>query len=291
MTAADGMIRSWTIRSPTERIRYRTSTMLMRGEDVHELAFSPDGKYLASGSQNRVSGIQYIYLWDVPDFLRRTQLAGSRYIFREHTKHLCFSPDSTLLASGDSAGKIHVWRLDDVGSPVYQTHCEKLLGLTFRQNGDLLIMHSTGIQTQRFTSNYRHQFTFPDKISTGRVIFSSDGSYFVYRVSDFPRFEFRVTASGKLIRQLHFGVYDKILSLALSPDGHIIALTVYNRKNKASQIILCNVVDGKELQAIPTADTSTVLAFSPDSQLLISGNIGGFRLWGNDVNTDVSSAS
>jgi Tol biopolymer transport system component len=113
----------------------------------------------------------------------------------------------------------------------------------------------------------------------------------VYRVSDFPRFEFRVTASGKLIRQLHFGVYDKILSLALSPDGHIIALTVYNRKNKASQIILCNVVDGKELQAIPTADTSTVLAFSPDSQLLISGNIGGFRLWGNDVNTDVSSAS
>lgn len=77
-----------------ERIRYQTARMLTRGEDIHEFAFSPDGKYLASGFQNRVSGIQYIYLWDVPDFI---PTADTSTVLR-------FSPDGRLLISGHLGG-------------------------------------------------------------------------------------------------------------------------------------------------------------------------------------------
>jgi Tol biopolymer transport system component len=78
--------------------------------------------------------------------------------------------------------------------------------------------------------------------------------------------------------------------MAPSPDGHIIAVTVYKKKNKGSQIILCSTVERKEPQIIPNADMSTVLAFSPDSHSLASGHRGGFRFWKYDVNTQVSSA-
>lgn len=139
--------------------------------------------------------------------------------------------------------------------------------------------------------NFSHEVTFPDKVITTKVIFSSDASYFVCRVSDTRQFQFRFTATGKLFRTLNFDAYDKILSVALSSDGHIIAVTVYNRKNKGPQIILCNAVDGKELQVIPTADMSTVLAFSLDSQSLVSGHSGGFRFWESEVSTGVSSDS
>lgn len=77
--------------------------------------------------------------------------------------------------------------------------------------------------------------------------------------------------------------------MALSPDGHVIAAILYNRKKKGSQIILCNAVDGKELQLIPTADKSKVLAFAPDSQSLVSGHSGGVRFWESEVNMGVSS--
>lgn len=77
--------------------------------------------------------------------------------------------------------------------------------------------------------------------------------------------------------------------MALSPDRQVIAAILYDRKNKGSQIILCNAVDGKELQLIPTADKSTVLVFAPDSQSLVSGYSGGFRFWGSEVNMGVSS--
>ena len=102
-------------------------------------------------------------------------------------------------------------------------------------------------------------------------------------------FEFRFTAAGKLFRVLYFGLHDKILSMALLPDGHVIAAIVYNRKNKGSQIILCNAVDGKELQVIPTADKSTVLAFSLDGQSLVGGHSGWFRFWESEVNMGVLS--
>jgi WD40 repeat protein len=104
VNAARDSMTSYIVGFPTEKVCYETMRWPKEGKDVHEIAFSPDGKFLAYGSENWVSGIQCIYLWQITHLIRRRRLAGSRSIFRKHTKHLCFSPDGIPLASGDSAG-------------------------------------------------------------------------------------------------------------------------------------------------------------------------------------------
>ena len=68
---------------------------------VHGVAYSPDGKTIASGSQDAT-----IKLWDPTTGRERCTLVG-------HTGRvvaLTFSPDGTILASADSRGTIRLWR-------------------------------------------------------------------------------------------------------------------------------------------------------------------------------------
>jgi len=71
------------------------------------LAFSPDGKYIASGVANSAQGI-YIY-----DVSTRQQI-----MYIAHTSAidaLQFSPDGQYIAGGGIDNNVHIWRLKDGG--------------------------------------------------------------------------------------------------------------------------------------------------------------------------------
>ena len=67
-------------------------------------AFAPDGKILAIGEKNNNKTIS---LWDLTKQERIATLKGHEYIIYQ----LAFSPDSTILASGDAGGVIRLWEL------------------------------------------------------------------------------------------------------------------------------------------------------------------------------------
>jgi WD40 repeat protein len=72
---------------------------------VGSVAFSPDGRLLASGS-----GDNTIKLWDVASGSEVRTLTG-------HTKgvnSVAFSPDGRLLASGSGDGTIRLWDISDL---------------------------------------------------------------------------------------------------------------------------------------------------------------------------------
>ncbi len=67
-------------------------------------AFAPDGKILAIGEK---SNNKTISLWNLARQERIATLKGHEYIIYQ----LAFSPDSTILASGDAGGVIRLWEL------------------------------------------------------------------------------------------------------------------------------------------------------------------------------------
>ena len=75
---------------------------------VNCVAFSPDGRWLAAGSGNLVRK------WDTTNF---ALVATSAHDPDAVVSSVAFSPDGTLLWSGDSQGKVRVWR-EGVPEPV-----------------------------------------------------------------------------------------------------------------------------------------------------------------------------
>ena len=72
-----------------------------KNSSVMSLAFSPDGKTLASGGHD-------IQLWDINTHQLKTMFTGHRGIVNS----VKFSPDGKTLASGSSDGTILIWELE-----------------------------------------------------------------------------------------------------------------------------------------------------------------------------------
>ena len=106
----DNVVRLWdaTVRQPSGLKKFfgfvdaRPAQLTIQGHPVHvhTLAFSPDGKMLAGGSN-----LGAIHLWDA---YTSTKL----FTLKEHNNRihaLAFSPDGKTLASGSQNGEISLW--------------------------------------------------------------------------------------------------------------------------------------------------------------------------------------
>ena len=69
---------------------------------VHSVAFSPDSRRLAAGSDD----LQAVKLWDTQSLQELVTLRGESTVFSQTR----FSPDGNLLASMAFRGVLHVWR-------------------------------------------------------------------------------------------------------------------------------------------------------------------------------------
>ena len=84
----------------------RHPQLTIQGHPVHvrTLAFSPDGKMLAGGSNGNT-----VYLWDTHTGTKLFTLTGHS----DRISALAFSPDGKTLASGSQNGEICLWDTDN----------------------------------------------------------------------------------------------------------------------------------------------------------------------------------
>ncbi len=218
LATCGGMIALWDVASG-KKVRECKGHQL----GTYHLAFSPDGKLLASSSWNN----DPVRLWDVATAKELRQLAHPGNV-----SSLAFSPDGKLLAVGDSTGSVHLWdpRTGKTVRQLLQAK-EEVLSLAFAPDGKTLAVGSlvSAPRGQPMQSKLRLW-----ELATGQVRHLFEGkSIGVHSVALGPNGRTLVSAggtglwlwdvpTGKELRRFE-GHDGGVTGAVLSPDGDRVA--------------------------------------------------------------------
>ena len=241
---------------------------------VTSVAFSPDGKSLASASWDNS-----IKLWDASSGSLLRTLSGHS----DSVTSVAFSPDGKSLASASYDNSIKLW--DASSGSLLRTlsgHSNTVSSVAFSPDGKSLASASydNSIKLWDASSGSLLRTLSGHSLRVTSVAFSPDGKSLASASSD-SSIKLWDTSSGSLLRTLS-GHSNTVTSVAFSPDGKSLASASYDNSIKlwdASSGSLLRTLSGHSRPV-------TSVAFSPDGKSLASASSdSSIKLW------DTSSGS
>ncbi|HSL44993.1 MAG TPA: hypothetical protein VK897_16295 [Anaerolineales bacterium] len=229
---------------------------------VQSIAFSPDGKVLASGGDDST-----IFLWDMATRRPIGQpLAG-------HTGSVlgvAFSPDGNFFASGSADNTVIFWDMttrQPLGPPLVG-HSGSINTVVFSPDGKFLASGSDDSTVILWDVSTRQPIGQPlanHRGSISSIAFSPDGKLLASGSADSTVLLWDVATRQPVGEPLseHTG---EIISIAFSPDGKLLA-----SGSKDNNIILWDLTTREFGRLRGHSGSVNSVAFSPDSQTLISG--------------------
>ncbi|MFB2837050.1 TIR domain-containing protein [Floridanema evergladense] len=230
---------------------------------VLAVAVSPDGKIVASGSEDNT-----IKLWNQDGKLLKTLTDHKGSV-----NYLAFSPDGKQMASASVDETIKLWKPDGTLLKTLTGHNSKVEAVAFSPDSQTLASASNGKTVKLWKSDGTLLKTLTGHTEAVKaVIFSPDGKLIASAGND--RTIKLWKSDGTLLKTLT-GNTDELNAIAFSPDGKWIASASDDGTIKLWK------ADGTLVNTFTGHNGSvTAVAFSPDSKTIASsGGDRSIKLW------------
>ncbi|MBD2357828.1 hypothetical protein H6G41_24990 [Tolypothrix sp. FACHB-123] len=233
---------------------------------VSSVSFSPDGKTIASASDDKT-----IKLWSLDGKELKTLKGHS-----DSVSSVSFSPDGKTIASAGADGTIKLWSVEGKELKTFKGHSDWVYRVSFSLDGKTIASASGDNTIKLWSLDGKELKTFKGHSDTvSSVSFSPDGKTIASASVD--KTIKLWSLDGKELKTFK-GHSDTVYSVSFSPDGKTIASASGDNTIKLWSL------DGKELKTFKGhSDQVSSVSFSLDSKTIASASVDNtIKLWSLD---------
>jgi WD40 repeat protein len=230
---------------------------------VNSIAFSPDGKIVATASDYK-----YVFIWDA--------FSGKELERMEHgssVNSIEFSPDGIRLATASYDNTARVWDVTSGKGITRIGHDGSVNSVAFSPDG-IYIATASGDHTTRVwdASSEKELTRLEHDGSISMVAFSPNGNHVATSSYDNTARIWDASVGKELARMEHGG---PVNSIAFSPDGNRVATSSYDNTAR-----IWDTYSGKELIRLEHDGPANSAAFSPDGNYVATSSYDNTaRIW------------